>query len=139
MFVDTTFEKNHFITRAGAQYRVSLISDVSYEVQLAIPKGEVYFGKSLINFSLDAKAFEMSKTHPVEIDFRGVRVTSIVVNGIAATEGIVFDKHVLGIPKSALKAGKNNVHFSIYNKYRKDGVGFHSFTDSMDGEQYLYT
>ena len=25
------------------------------------------------------------------------------------------------------------------NKYRKDGVGLHSFTDAVDKEQYLYT
>lgn len=27
----------------------------------------------------------------------------------------------------------------IWNKYRKDGVGLHSFTDKVDGQQYLYT
>jgi len=28
---------------------------------------------------------------------------------------------------------------NIYNKYRKDGIGLHSFVDSADKEQYLYT
>mmetsp|Transcript_9867 Transcript_9867/g.16599 ORF Transcript_9867/g.16599 Transcript_9867/m.16599 type:complete len:85 (-) Transcript_9867:521-775(-) len=27
----------------------------------------------------------------------------------------------------------------ILNKYRKDGVGLHSFVDAVDKEQYLYT
>ena len=28
---------------------------------------------------------------------------------------------------------------NIYNQYRKDGVGLHSFIDSADEEQYLYS
>lgn len=28
---------------------------------------------------------------------------------------------------------------SIFNNYRKDGVGLHTFTDKADGTQYLYT
>ena len=38
-----------------------------------------------------------------------------------------------------MKAGENVVAMSIYTKYRKDGIGLHSFVDAVDGEQYLYT
>ena len=35
--------------------------------------------------------------------------------------------------------GANAVSVCILNRYRKDGVGLHSFVDSQDGLQYLYT
>jgi len=39
-----------------------------------------------------------------------------------------------------LKVGEvNTVSLVILNKYRKDGVGLHSFIDNKDGYQYLYT
>ena len=33
----------------------------------------------------------------------------------------------------------NTLTIDFLNKYRKDGVGLHSFVDKTDGEQYLYT
>ena len=38
-----------------------------------------------------------------------------------------------------LKAGENIVSLSLWNNYRKDGVGLHSFIDPQDKEQYMYT
>lgn len=38
-----------------------------------------------------------------------------------------------------LKAGDNDVELQMFNRYRKDGVGLHSFIDKEDDTQYLYT
>jgi len=54
----------------------------------------------------------------------------------------LFRNHKVYIPTQLLKVGedqKNIVEISLFNKYRNDGCGLHSFTDSADGEQYLYT
>lgn len=109
-----------------------MISDCFYDVKLALPKGDVFFGVSKAFFTLDAKVLESSKSHPIDLDFRGVKVTDVTINGTEITEGLIFDKHVLSLPKSALKAGENVVSLSFFNKYRKDGVGLHSFIDSAD-------
>lgn len=51
-FTDTTYDKNHFITRALAEFRAEIIENVSYEVSLALPRGEHFFGKVTIGFDL---------------------------------------------------------------------------------------
>ena len=38
-----------------------------------------------------------------------------------------------------LSQGPNEVCMEIFNKYRNDGNGLHSFVDSVDKEQYLFT
>jgi len=43
------------------------------------------------------------------------------------------------MPAKYLKVGSNIVTLKLWNKYRNDGVGLHSFVDPVDKEQYLYT
>ena len=35
--------------------------------------------------------------------------------------------------------GRNQVSLDFVNLYKKEGCGLHSFTDSEEGEQYLYS
>ena len=51
----------------------------------------------------------------------------------------VFNDHTITMPSKHLKVGANVVSLCLWNKYRKDGVGLHSFVDPEDQEQYLYT
>ena len=53
MFEDKSFEKAHYITIQNAEYRASLISDVSYTVSLAIPKGDYFCGNTQVDFHLN--------------------------------------------------------------------------------------
>ena len=44
------------------------------------------------------------------------------------------------IPTELLRVGETNTAKVYFlNKYRKDGVGLHSFTDKVDSQQYIYT
>ena len=38
-----------------------------------------------------------------------------------------------------LQIGRNEISLNFVNLYKKEGCGLHSFTDSEDGEQYLYS
>lgn len=51
----------------------------------------------------------------------------------------IFSNHLVEIPSSLLQVGKNFLTMDFLNKYRKDGVGLHSFVDSVDKEQYTYS
>jgi len=52
----------------------------------------------------------------------------------------LFRDHHVHIPTTHLKVGEvNHLELSILNKYRKDGVGLHSYVDPTDNLQYLYT
>lgn len=55
-----------------------------------------------------------------------------------ADEG-TFNDHRVHLAAKYLQVGENNVSMQVFNKYRKDGVGLHTFTDKADETQYLYT
>jgi aminopeptidase N len=46
---------------------------------------------------------------------------------------------MINLAPEYLKQGPNVVQMQIYNQYRNDGNGLHSFTDQTDGQQYLYS
>jgi hypothetical protein len=69
IFEDTTFEKNRFITLDNAKFRASIISDCSYDVTFALPKGEDYFGICQVNFTLSEVP-----TKPLFLDFRAIKI-----------------------------------------------------------------
>ena len=139
MFEDLSYEKNHFVTKKEAVYRKAILSDIHYSVSLALPKGDIYLGHSKITFSLDGSALANSRSHPVSLDFRAIKICDVHLNGKQITSGAIFTNHQVHLPADFLKQGANELSLNYYNKYRKDGVGLHSFTDSVDGEQYLYT
>ena len=125
---DTTYDKNGFVTLENAQFRASLISKCSYDVTLALPKGENYFGHVICTFTLSALP-----TKPLYLDFRGIKIGKLTINGNEVKENSFKDHHIT-MAASYLSVGENTVSVSIFNKYRKDGVGLHSYTDSADGE-----
>lgn len=85
-------------------------------------------------------ALESGKAYPVYLDFRGISIANLTVNGTVIQEDKgVFTNHQINLAKSVLNAGQNVVTLSLLNKYRIDGVGLHSFTDGVDKLQYLYT
>ena len=53
-FQDKEYENinSHHITQANAEYRASIVSNISYDVTLAFPKGDHYFGRSIAKFEL---------------------------------------------------------------------------------------
>jgi len=56
------------------------------------------------------------------------------------TKDKVFRDHKIFMPTSMLVVGEmNTISLLFLNKYCKDGCGLHTFTDSVDKEQYLYT
>jgi hypothetical protein len=66
---DSTFEVNHHVQQAVADYRDKLIADVTYQVDLSLPKGDWYGGKVTVNFELLDKP-----TQELFIDFRGIKI-----------------------------------------------------------------
>ena len=69
MFEDTSYNSNHYIQQTTALSRKSVVGDVAYKVQLALPKGDWYGGKVHITFTLSALPKE-----DLPMDFRGVKI-----------------------------------------------------------------
>ena len=136
-FTDKTYEKNHFVTLENAEHRKSLLNeDLEYTVKMSLPRGDYFFGSFSMKFSLNS----IPGSKPLYLDFRGVQITNYKVNAkdVEYAENI-FTNHLIEIPSSHLNLGENELSMDFLNKYRKDGVGLHSFIDSVDKEQYTYT
>ena len=133
---DPTYEKNVFVQQADCIDRAQCLSDVSYHVRLNLPRGDWYSGC----FKTDFKVNE-APTTDLFFDFRGIKIAQYSINGVAvADEARFFKNHHVTLPSSMLKVGETNtVELFFVNKYRKDGVGLHSFVDKVDAQQYLYT
>ena len=69
IFEDTTYEKNGFVTLDNANFRASIISDCSYDVALALPKGDDFFGVCKATFTLSEVP-----TKSLHLDFRAVKI-----------------------------------------------------------------
>jgi hypothetical protein len=75
IFEDTTYDKNGFVHIDNATFRASVVSDCSYDVTFALPKGENYFGVCQANFTLVTVP-----TKPLFLDFRGVKIGQLTIN-----------------------------------------------------------
>ena len=111
-----------------------MVSKVQYEVTLALPKGDAYFGCYKMSFELSGLP-----TKPLFVDFRGAKIGAYTVNGVEIQQEDVFADHQIIMPTEHLKVGSNVIELNLWNKYRNDSCGLHSFVDPEDQEQYLYT
>jgi len=66
---DTTYEKNFFVHLTDAEKRKACIDEVSYEVELVLPKGDWFGGKVKIDFKLTEQPQQ-----ELFLDFRGVKI-----------------------------------------------------------------
>lgn len=133
IYEDYTYESNISLTRTEAEFRAAAVCEVSYDVSLALPKGELYFGACVVKFRLVALP-----AASLYLDFRGLKICNLLINGNVVA-GSVFANHQIHLPAAYLQIGENTVELEYLNKYRKDGVGLHSFTCRTEGYQYLYT
>jgi len=65
-----------------------MVSNVSYSLTLALPKGDNYFATCQINFDM-----ESIPTKPFWIDFRGLKIADYKINETLVTEDGVFFDH----------------------------------------------
>jgi hypothetical protein len=68
--------KDKSITKEGCEYRSDYlgVSNVEYDLTLALPRGEEYFGEVFITFN-------MKKGKPLVLDFIGKEIYDLKVNG----------------------------------------------------------
>ena len=70
---------------------------MGYEVKLALPKGEVYFGTYQLTFDLSS-----IPTKPLFVDFRGIKIGCYIINGVNVEDAGVFNDHTITMPAKHL-------------------------------------
>ena len=66
---DTAFNTNVFLSREDAQMRAKCINDITYKIDLSLPKGTLYCGSAEVQFKL--------VSHPAKnifLDFKGLKI-----------------------------------------------------------------
>jgi aminopeptidase N len=127
------------LTQVDARYRASMISDTVYDVSIALPKGDAFFGHVKVQFSAKEAP---SKDKPIFLDFLGKKIKNVRINGeqISALDNTEYIKTSrIPLPSDKLKKGQNVVEMDFLSQYRNDGQGLHSYIDQVDQKQYLYT
>jgi len=128
-----------------AEWRFNHVSNVEYELMVALPKGPSFSGKQKVSFDLRSGLAELSAKRlsgctGLHLDLQADSVSRVLVNGKDVTQDTVYQHRRLELPASALLCGERNVvEVSYERKYGNEGTGLHSMTDSKDGNQYLFS
>jgi len=118
------------LTQTEAAARAERVSDVSYEIQLDLVRGQsTYRGVTTIRFVASGDS-------PLFLDFRGRTIERLEVNDAAVEPE--WNGYRLTLPAQVV-GGQMSVRVEYVNDYDVTGDGFHRFVDPEDGQEYVYT
>ena len=125
---------NNILESEAIARAYSIRPGVQYECFFNFRKGEEYTGIMKI-------CFQLTGMQNVFLDYSGRSINTLNINGTRINDPANY--HVnsrIQIPIEHLRNGHmNTVIVGFENVYFKDGNGLHSFIDTTDGQQYLYT
>lgn len=75
VFENKQYKEKFNLDQETAAFRFDHVSDVSYDVCYAFPKGTKYFGHVTVNFNLNKVP-----TKSLPLDFRGLKIARLTVN-----------------------------------------------------------
>jgi aminopeptidase N len=122
------------VSRDLARYRASHVRDVRYAIRFHLKRGAGTLpGDETVRFTLDAEA----AAHGLALDYRDGALTSIDINGHAATLQ-PHDGHLI-LPAASLQADENTVKLAFTSRIAAAGAAITRFEDKDDGSEYLYS
>src|SRR5258707_243133 len=119
------------VSKALATRRAAQIADVRYALDLDLTRLDSARGHVRISFRLRAPG-------DVIVDFRGPKLTSVVVNDAASPDRDWNGAH-LRIPERLVNAGANSIDAQFTTLIAPAGAPIIHFHDETDAHDYLYT
>ena len=119
------------VSRSLAEHRVSQLRDVRYHLSLDVTGADTARGR------VDVR-FERLRSGDVILDFRGLALHRVVVNGRALVQPDFNGAH-LRLPDSLLATGANGVQLDFSSAIAPAGASIIRFHDVTDSADYLYT
>ena len=105
--IDKKFKSTVVLSREQASQRKSLISEIEYDFQLALQKGDHYLGKAVINFYL--KKMPSSDTD-LFINSQALAIADLSINDtVMPCEPTSFQNQVIPLPAAHVVKGWNTV------------------------------
>ena len=133
-FSDPDYATNHYLTKAEAQSRSTLVSEVNYTLALGLVKGgQTFHGKVTIDWSQSRVAPDFvddgDNKDCLFIDYKGKFIKSLVINGTTVPQNTknLWRNHRIYIPAEYQKKGINHVVIDFETFYVKDCQGFQYF------------
>ncbi len=122
------------VSRELAAYRSARIRDVRYQLHLDVTRRDTALGQVTLQFTQPRAADAV-------VDFRGLSVANVVVNGrrLAGDIRTLWDGAHLRVPASATRAGNNRIELSFASPIAPAGASIIRARDATDGTDYLYT
>jgi aminopeptidase N len=119
------------ISRELAAYRSARIKDVRYDLTLDVTRPDTAIGRVAV-------AFTPTGSGDVVLDFRGLTLGDVQVNGTAAGS-VQFNGAHVRIPSALLRPGSNRVDLQFHAAIAPSGASIIRVRDATDGATYLYT
>ena len=135
--IDKKFKSTVVLSREQAAKRKELILEIEYDFQIALQKGDYYLGNAVINFYLKRMP---SSDSDLFINSQALAIADLQINDRPMPVGPEsFQNQVIPLKIADLTQGWNTVQMRYLTPYNKNRVGLHTFTDSSDQQQYLYS
>ncbi|MBU6366422.1 MAG: ERAP1-like C-terminal domain-containing protein [Gemmatimonadetes bacterium] len=122
------------VSMALARARRAQVGAVRYALALAVSAGDTAHGTVTVGFTRRGPG-------PVVLDFRGLSVGTVSVNGrpLSGGPGSVWDGAHLQLPADALRPGDNTATVSFASRVAAAGAAVIRTVDATDGRPFLYT
>ena len=134
---DLQFETQNLpLTSVEATLRDKAISDVKYNLTIAIPANKDYF---LGHFKTQ---FNLVNSTNLFLDFHGRHIYDVSINGEQADQAdLQFTEHRVKVVKeSLLKIGQQNeIEFKFENTFVDNSAGLHKYVDPKDKRTYIFS
>jgi aminopeptidase N len=133
---DPEYKLTAILKKTEAVARKKHVRDVLYHFRIGVRAGDYYIGNASIKFYIDAIPENMEELF---LNCQVRAITDLTVNGHSNTDADSYKDHKIHLKADQLKAGWNSVEMKYFQIYSKLQVGLHTYTDSQDQKQYLYT
>ena len=123
--VDPGFKGSFLLSKVEAEQREKIISDIEYDFQLALKKGEYYLGNAVINFYVN----KMPEQGELFLNCNALAISRLTINDKLGTITDVFKNQRIALETPHVELGWNTVQLSYMSSYSKNCVGLHTYLD----------
>ena len=111
--VDSGYKASVLLSKIEAERRKEIVSDIEYDFQLALQKGEYYLGNAVINFYVNRDPAEGE----LFLNSNALAVSHLTINDKAADAAVAFKNQRIALEKPLIGLGWNTVQLRYLSKY----------------------
>ena len=103
--VDPGYKGSYLLSQVESEKRAEVVSDIEYDFQLALRKGEYYLGNAVINFYVNREP----QANELFLNCNALAVSQLIINDQHMTIDAVFKNQRIALEKPNILLGWNTV------------------------------